>query len=127
MNLQDVLLAVLVALALALYAAVATVLVRRYLRGRDVGFVWLGVAGVVWPLLSTLLSFGERLLVDRAIRREAVFFPFSLIQQGRMSVGDLDAALTLSRQIVGVALLLVAVFHLCRSTKRPAPRTTPST
>jgi hypothetical protein len=90
------------------------------------GGVWLGVAGVVWPLLATL-SFGERFLVDRAIRREAVFFPFSLIQQGQMSVGDLDAALTLSRQIVGIALLLVAVFYLCRSTKLPAPRTAPST
>ena len=90
--------------------------------GRDVGFVWLGVAGVVWLLLSAVLAFAQRFLMDRATRHEAVVFPFSLIRQGHMSVGDLDAALALSRQIVGVALLLVAVFYLSRATREPDDR-----
>jgi hypothetical protein len=127
MNMQDVLLAVLLVLVLALYAAVGTVLARRYLRGRDVGFVWLGLAGVVWPLLSALLAFGQRFFIARVLRREAVVFPFSLVERGQLTIGGLDAGLALARAIVGVALLLVAVFCLCRSTQHPAPGTAPST
>jgi hypothetical protein len=37
------------ALAVLMYTAVAVVLVRTYLRTRDVGFVRLGVAVIAWP------------------------------------------------------------------------------
>jgi hypothetical protein len=51
--------------AVVCYLAIATVLVRRYLRTRDVGFVWLGMAVIVWPLLSSLLGYGQRLFIQR--------------------------------------------------------------
>ena len=45
-------------LALVSPLALAIVLVRKYLRTCDMGFVWLGVAGVIWPLVSGLLVSG---------------------------------------------------------------------
>jgi hypothetical protein len=45
-------------LALISPLALALVLVRKYIRTRDVGFVWLGLAGVIWPLVSGLLVSG---------------------------------------------------------------------
>lgn len=106
----------LVTLVAVLYLATATVLVRQYLRVRDVSFLWLGVAVVVWPLLSVLLGVGQQIVTNRLTRGEAVFFPFTLVQRGRLSLGGLAMSLDLSRQLIGVGLLLVAVFYLCRTS-----------
>jgi hypothetical protein len=46
------LLRVLAISALVLYLAIAVILVRRYLRTRDIGFIWLGAAVLVWPIIS---------------------------------------------------------------------------
>ena len=42
---------VLFGIALALHLVLAVVLVRKYLQTRDVGFVWLGMAVVIWPVI----------------------------------------------------------------------------
>jgi hypothetical protein len=66
----------LTALSLVLHIAIAVVLVRKYLRTRDAGFVWLGVAVVIWPPVSRLLDYGERLLIDRPIKGQPVgYYP----------------------------------------------------
>jgi hypothetical protein len=91
---------ILAAIAVALYLAIATVLVRKYLRTRDVGFAWLGVAVVVWPLLSSLL---ERLFVQRV--GSGPFY----------TTGELVVFIAYARQIVGLALLFTAVFYLSKT------------
>ena len=74
------------ALTLVLHLALAVVLVRKYLRFREVGFIWLGVAVGVWPLASRLLEQGEKVLIDRLVRGELVgFYPFSLVERGQIT------------------------------------------
>lgn len=107
---------VLAAFALFLHLVIAVVLVRKYLRTRDVGFVWLGVAVVVWPLVTRLLSAGEHVFIDRLGRHQFVgFYPFSLVARGEMTLGSLVASLQLAEQVVGVCLLLIAVNYLYKS------------
>ena len=94
---------ILFAIMVALYLAIATVLVRKYLSTHDVGFVWLGVAVVVWPRLSSLLGYGQRLFVHRF--GSGPFY----------SIGELIVVLIYARQIIGLALLFTAVFYLSKS------------
>src|SRR5262245_34389866 len=56
-----VLLNALIAAGYALFVAVAILLVRTYRRTHAIGFIWLGVAVLVWPLAARPLRF----LVDR--------------------------------------------------------------
>ena len=104
--------------ALLLHLAIAVILVRKYLRTRDAGFVWLGGAVVIWPLICNMLNAGERVLVGRISKHEWVaLYPFTLVERGEVTVGSVVASLALIQQLVGVCLLLVAVFHLSRTTK----------
>ena len=110
---------VLAALAVVLHFVIAIVLVRKYLRTRDLGFVWLGVAVVIWPLVSLLLELGERSLIDGIAHHRVVgFYPFSLVEHGQMTIGGLVASLSLVQQLIGICLLLVAVLYLSK-TKNP--------
>jgi hypothetical protein len=47
---------VLAALVVVFNVAVAAVLIRKYLQTRDIGFIWLGMAVVIWPFLSRILG-----------------------------------------------------------------------
>jgi hypothetical protein len=102
-------------LVLILNLALAVVLIRKYLHTRDVGFIWLGLAVVIWPALSQLLG---RFLIDGAVHRRFGFYPFSLIAGGQMSMGAMTLIIVSVEQCVGVALLLVSVLYLCR--QRPS-------
>jgi hypothetical protein len=107
---MPMLLPILFAITVVLYLAIATMLVRKYLRTRDVGFVWLGVAVVVWPLLSSLLQYGQRLFVHR-------------FGSGRFyTMGEFVTTITYARQFVGLALLFTAVFYLSKTRGQPDTR-----
>jgi hypothetical protein len=103
--------------ALVLTLAIAIILVRQYLRTRNIGFVWLGAAVVIWPLISRLLALGERSLIDRIrFRHQLVgFYPFTLVENGQMTFGSLIVSLDLIQQVIGVCLLLIAVLYLSKS------------
>jgi hypothetical protein len=106
----------LAALSVVLHLAIAVVLLRKYRATRDIAFVWLGVAVVVWPLMSPLLGVGERSLIDRLVRHQWVgVYPFSLVGRGQMTVGELVFSLGLLQQLVGVCLLFVAVLYLSKT------------
>jgi hypothetical protein len=106
----------LAALAFLLHFAIAIVLVRKYLRTRDVAFVWLGVAVVVWPVVSQLMGVGARPVIDRVVRHEWTgVYPFSLVARGQVTVGELVFYLGLFQQLVGVCLLFVAVLYLSKT------------
>lgn len=110
---------VLLVLALLLHLAIAVVLIRKYLRTHDVGLIWLGIAVVVWPLVSRLLDLGLRPLIDRLARHESVgFYPFSLVASGQLTLGGLLVDLELFSELVGVCLLFVAVLYLA-NTRNP--------
>jgi hypothetical protein len=105
-------------LALISPLALALVLVRKYIRTGDVGFVWLGLAGVIWPLVSGLLVSGL-LIQDKAVMIAVMitghffrFYPFSLHRQA--SAGSVVVVFWSVQQLIGVGLLLVAVLYLHR-------------
>jgi len=115
------------ALTIVLYLAIAVVLVRKYLRTRDVGFVWLGIAVFIWPLVSGLLEYGERLLIDRLVRGHPVgFYPFTLVEHGQMSAGVLINSLNLTQRLIGACLLLVAALYLSRTNAAAAATQEPN-
>jgi len=117
----------LVTLFLLAGVALVAAIIRKYLRTRDIGFIWLGVAVVIWPIVSRVLDRGKDDFIFRLLRHERVgFFPFALVEHGRMSVGSLDATFVLFQRLIGIGLLMVAVFYL-RRTKRISNQITGST
>jgi hypothetical protein len=94
-----VLLNAVIAAAYALFVVVAILIVRTYRRTHAVGFIWLGVAVLVWPLAARPLRF----LMDRMGPG-----PFD-------TSGQFAAFLDVSQQVCGLALLLVAVLLLGRA------------
>ena len=106
---------ILAGIIIALHLAIAFVLVRKYLRTREIGFIWLGIAVVLWPLVTQLLNVGERLLVERIAKGHVVgFFPFSLVESRQITIGSLLMSLSISQNLIGVALLLVAVLYISK-------------
>lgn len=102
-------------LVVALQLALLVALVTKYLRTRDAGFVWLGVALIVWPLASWLLNWGVRVQINSSLRgHRAGFFPFTLIQSGEVTPGEFAMSFTLLDRTISVALLLIAVLVLAR-------------
>jgi hypothetical protein len=99
---------------MGLQVAIVVLLARKYLRTREVGFIWLGVAVVVWPLMSRLLEAGERVSINRVAHKQAVIFPFTLVASGQITNGSLVTLFAVVQQLIGVCLLLVAVLYLSR-------------
>jgi hypothetical protein len=107
----------LVSTFLVLEFALAVALIRKYVRTRDAGFIWLGMAVVIWPLVA---RYGGRVLVDRLVNKQPIgFYPFTLVEQGQTSVGSFVYSLGLLEQLIGVGLLLVAVLYLCKTQGNP--------
>jgi hypothetical protein len=96
---MHVLMNALIAAAYLLFVAVAILLVRSYRRTHAIGFIWLGVAVLVWPFAAGPV----RLLIARV-----GLGPFD-------TIGQFVAFLNVSQQICGLALLLVAVLYLGRT------------
>jgi len=113
---------ILFVLVAGLYLPIVIMLVRKYLRTRDVGFAWLGAVVVAWPVLSLLFGYGQTVLLDRIRHRESVLFPFSLAESGQMTLGEVMMYLAYSQLLVGLALLFVAVFYLCKAKNEPDMR-----
>ena len=94
----------------ALYLAIIAAVVYKYRRTRDHGFLWLGVPLVIWPLLGVPLSYWLQLVVDRLAGGGRVgFFPFTLVEQGKMTLGSLVVVLAYVRQLVWSGLMLAAI------------------
>jgi hypothetical protein len=104
----------------AVYVALALALVAKYARTRDAGFLWLGVAVILWPLAAYWLDRGEGVLLNRVVHGERIaFYPFSQVASGRMTVGELVRLTGSIQQLIGAALMLVAVLYLGRTKRAP--------
>jgi hypothetical protein len=115
---------ILAGITLVCYLAIVAFLARQYFRTRDVGLIWLAVAVVIWPFVSRMLQAGEKVFIDRLVRHQPVdLFPFSLVDKGQLTLGSLMLLLTYTQQLIGVALLLVAVLYLSKMkiSKSPVP------
>ncbi len=109
---------VLVATTFVLYSAVAVLLVRKYRRTGDAGLLWLGLPLVLLPLVALPLALWLQTGVDRLILGQRVsIFPFTLVEQGRLTMGGLLTWLNLLEHVVWGVLSLVAVLAL-RGTRK---------
>lgn len=113
----------LVALAVILQLAIAAALILKYVRTRDVGFVWLGVAVFIWPFIKALVV---RVFYDRFIRGQLGFYPFSLVKSGQVSAGYLVLLFDSLQQLIASSLLLVAVLYLYKANSSNRQAVEPS-
>src|ERR1035437_357676 len=96
-----------------LYLAVAVLLVWKYRRTRDVGFLWLGLPLVLLPIVALPLALWLQVGVDRlALGQQVSAFPFTLVAQGRLTMGGLLTLLNLVEHVVWGVLSLVAVMAI---------------
>lgn len=103
-----------------LAVAIAVVLVRKYLHTRDIGFIWLGIAAVVWPFVSGFLAECLRMLIHRSINGDPVaVYPLSLIGHGEITYGAVLVVFNMTRQVIATALMLVAILYLHRVPRKP--------
>ena len=101
------------AITSVLYCAVAALLVWKYRVTRDPGFLWLGLPLVLLPLVALPLALWLQAGVDRLILGEQVnIFPFTLVEQGRLTTGGLLTVLNLLEHVAWGVLSLVAVLAL---------------
>jgi len=95
-------------LIVASYAAIATILLRKFLHTRNIGFVLLGSATVIWPLVHLLVQHWEsKIVVRMAVSGFPEFF-------AGISIGSLLELLEALARLLGVVLLLAAVWYLYR-------------
>ena len=100
----------LAAITFVLYAAVAVLLARRYLRTREVGFLLLGLPLVLLPVVALPLALWVETGVDRLLLGQQLnIFPFTLVEQGRLTMGGLLTLLNLVEHVGWGILALVAV------------------
>jgi hypothetical protein len=115
-----------VILQIGLGIAIVAALTRKYLSTRDIGFVWLGVAAVIWPLASGFLEASLRMLIRRSINGDPVaVYPLNLIGRGELTYGSVVLAVGLIRQVIASVLMLIAILYLGRTprTSKPEPTT----
>jgi hypothetical protein len=105
----------LVVLQIGLAVAIIVALTRKYLRTRDIGFVWLGVAAIIWPLASGFLAASLRMIVRRGINGSPVaVYPLSLIGHGELTYGTVLLVFNMARQVIATSLMLIAILYLHR-------------
>src|SRR5205823_855945 len=90
-----------IALGYALYLTVAVLLVRAYRRTHENGFIWLGAAVLIWPLVGRALG---------VVVEHGGLGPFPII-------GPTVALVRASQQLFSLVLLLMAVLHLGKTGK----------
>lgn len=111
---------VLGAVAFVLYTAVAVLLVSKYQKTNDTGFLWLGLPLVLLPIVAVPLAFWVQIGTDRlALGQHLNHFPFSLVEQGHLTIGRFLTLLNFVEHLVWGILSLLAVLALNRGRKSP--------
>ena len=100
------------------FIGIVCVMVIKYRNTRDRGFIWLGLALVIWPLVAYCLEAGERVLINRLSEGQTVsLYPFSLVSQGRITIGKLVATLGSFRSFIKSVLILTGLAMLYRGSR----------
>ena len=118
MNPKDAITVVLWLAGAVVYLAIIVALVYKYRRTGDRGFLWLGIPLVIGPLLRLPLDHWLAFATDRLAGGGQVgVFPFTLVEQGTITLGYLMVLLVQFRHLVWSGLILVAILML-HKTKR---------
>jgi len=86
--------------------AIIASLILKYRRTRDVGFLWLGVAIVLWPMADGPVRW--------FLQRHAFGF-------GNYTVGTVHQILVLCQWVIGLVLQLVAILYLYKKKSALSP------
>jgi hypothetical protein len=102
-----------------LYLALAAILIRKFKATGDVGFVWLAVATVLWPILVNLI--GGQIMrystnVHPAKAAAAVSTSYGALHPPSLLLTSFD----LAQKAVGVVLMIVAVLALSSQLEKRA-------
>lgn len=101
---------------LLLYLVIAVVLIRKYLRTRDVGLIWLGAAVVIWPPILRWLFLDQ---VPRYVQHHrSGAYPSLSVLGTQMSIGSFLISLDELQQIFGLVLVLVAVLLISNANRK---------
>ena len=99
---------VLSVLNFAAMLAIAGALVMKYRSTKDRGFILLTAGLVLWPVIRIGLGFGVEFVNDQLVDgRFPMIFPFSLVLEGTMTVGEFVALSLYLMELVERLLLLV--------------------
>ena len=109
-------------LCLVFLVGIAAALVLKYWLTKDPGFLWLGAALVVWPLITAALRPLHGAMIERLVSARPVqYFPWSLIEQQQITAGELTCMLWYAGRVVQYSLVLVGISLLCRSRPPTEP------
>jgi hypothetical protein len=109
------------ALYVLLLVALTVALIFLFVRTRNPGFIWLAIAIVVWPVISTIAY--NLVLHDALARPPAGWIHPSFLERHLLSVGSVVQEMYLAIKTVGVLLFSVAVVYLRRLATPKAMRT----
>jgi hypothetical protein len=111
------------AIVFVLYLVLLATLLRKYKSTGEAGFVWLGLAVIVWPILSNLLGWGGHALIEHIVSNH-LFKPKASQGAGLNPTDSLSILLDFVRQFVGIILLLISVHFLAvkRTEAEPASK-----
>jgi 4-amino-4-deoxy-L-arabinose transferase-like glycosyltransferase len=99
-----------------LFLSVAIALFLKYRARRDRGFLWLGISLVLFPLLGAPLAGILHHAMNRVSAGETIgLFPFTLVESGRITLGEFVALLSHLRGAIWSAFVLLGVLMLCRA------------
>jgi hypothetical protein len=96
--------------------AIIVALIRAYLRSRNNAFVWLGISVILWPFADLMLRGVEHMLVERIQQHQPVIWPYSLVENAQMPLGNLMSLSGMTRAAIGAGLMLVAVLQLTKAS-----------
>lgn len=99
-------------LYLVVLGAIGIVVVHRYKDTRSSGYLVLGAALVLWPLLTWIPNYFLRTQIDLMSNGQPNF-PFSLLE-GRMTLGEILALLSVGARLIQMSLVLVGFLLLSR-------------
>ncbi|HEY6444888.1 MAG TPA: hypothetical protein VIY53_00395 [Acidobacteriaceae bacterium] len=104
-----------------LYFWMAWLLLRQIARTGERAYAWLVVALVIWPSIVWALN-GAGSIVLRNPRQAAHVFPYSMSGALGVSTGLMYEIIGAAHQLIGNALLVVAVYSLCRTNLQRVTR-----
>jgi|SRR5271154_2525918 len=108
-------------LVLVVLVLAAAVLLLKYRRTRDIGLLWLVVAGVVWPVVSRIIERHIVHSINSGVPGHPGVYQYLAPNNSEMSLGTFVVTATLVEHLIGASLLLLAALYLYRRTHRPTP------
>ncbi len=91
----------------------AVCLIRKYQETNDRGIIWFGIALVLWPLILAVLNLAFNIYARRIDAGVHVgFYPFTLVEIGRIRLGELAFYKTRIFDFISQVLCLIAIINL---------------